>query len=206
MASVTNTLTTVVFDLGNVLIEWDRRNLFSKLIDDPVELDRFLDDVFTMDDNARLDRGTPLREVADGAIERHPDMAELISAIVDRWEEMLGPVIQGTVDILDELSRKGVNLLALSNWGKDTFAMIEANYPFFELFDGMVISGQEGVVKPDREIFDIMCERYDVTPAECVFVDDRAANIAASMALGFDGLLFDTPELLREQLIYRQLL
>gem|GEM_PF-4632435 len=100
---MTNTLTTVVFDLGNVLIEWDRRNLFGKLIDDPDELERFLDGVFTMDDNARLDKGTPLREVADGAIERNPDMADLISVIVDRWEEMLGPVIQGTVDILDEL-------------------------------------------------------------------------------------------------------
>ena len=84
--------------------------------------------------------------------------------------------------------------------------MIEANYPFFELFDGMVISGQEGVVKPDREIFDILCERYEVSPQECVFVDDRANNIAASMSLGFDGLLFETPERLREQLIYRQLL
>ena len=206
MASVTNTLTTVIFDLGNVLIEWDRRNLFGKLITDPDELNYFLDEVFTLEDNAKLDKGMLLREVADGAISRHPDHADLISVIVDRWEEMLGPVIQGSVDILDELSRKGVNLLALSNWGKDTFEMIEANYPFFELFDGMVISGQEGVVKPNREIFDILCDRYDVEPRQAVFIDDSAANIAASMSLGFDSLLFETSDRLREQLIYRQLL
>ena len=203
---MTSGLTTVIFDLGNVLIEWDRKNLFSKLIDDPADLDRFLDEVFTMEDNARLDSGTPLAEVAADCIARHPNEADLISAIIDRWEEMLGPVIQGSVDILSELHERGVRLLALSNWGKDTFAMIEANYPFFELFEGMVISGREGVVKPNREIFDILTERYGVTPGEAVFIDDSAANIASSTMLGFDSLLFENAERLRQQLVYRQLL
>lgn len=198
--------TVVVFDLGNVLIEWDRRNLFEKLIDDPDELQQFLDGVFTMDDNARLDSGTPLHEVAASVAERHPDHVELVMAFADRWEETLGSVIEGTVDILNELSEGGVFLLALSNWGKDTFAMIEANYPFFARFDGMVISGREGVVKPGREIFDILCERYEVTPEQCVFIDDSEANIAAATSLGFDALFFESPETLRQQLIERKLL
>lgn len=196
----------VVFDLGNVLIEWDRSNLFSKLIEDPGELQDFLDNVYTMDENARLDSGTPLQEVADSVIEQHPAKAHLIAPIVDRWEEMLGPVFEGTVAILEELSANGVCLLALSNWGEDTFAMIEPNYPFLELFDGMVISGREGVVKPDREIFDILCERYSVAANEAVFIDDSPANIAAAQSLGFDALLFETSDLLRSQLIERELL
>ena len=203
---MTSDLKFVVFDLGNVLIEWDRRNLFEKLIDDPVELQDFLDNVFTMDDNARLDSGTPLHEVADSVAARHPDKHDLVMAFADRWEETLGGVIEGTVEILDELSRNGVCLLALSNWGKDTFAMIEANYPFFELFDGMVISGHEGVVKPGAAIFQILCDRYEVTPRDAVFIDDSPANISAAMALGFDALLFEAPERLREQLRYRSLL
>lgn len=196
----------VVFDLGNVLIEWDRRNLFAKLIDDPGELQHFLDNVYTMDENARLDSGTPLKEVAETLVDRHPDKADIISAIVDRWEEMLGPVLVGTVEILEELRANGVYLLALSNWGKDTFAMIEPNYPFLELFDGMVISGREGVVKPGREIFDILCDRYDVAADHTVFIDDSEANIASAAALGFDALLFESAEILRGQLIERSLL
>ncbi len=205
-ASVTSSLEVVIFDLGNVLIEWDRRNLFAKLIPDPDELDHFLDNVLTMDVNARLDAGMAIHDVASEVAEQHPDRRELIMAYATRWKETLGSVIDGTVEILDELSRSGVMLLALSNWGKDTFASIEKDYPFFELFDGMVISGREGVVKPDRAIFDLLCEKYDVTPAQSVFIDDSDANIAAATILGFDALLFESPERLRQQLTYRDLL
>ena len=196
----------VVFDLGNVLIEWNRRNLFEQLIDDPDELQHFLDNVFTMDDNRRLDSGTPLQEVAAEVAARNPDQHDLVMAFADRWTETLGGVIDGSVDILRELSERGVPLYALSNWGKDTFAMIEANYPFFEYFDGMVISGREGFTKPDREIFDLLCGRHDLRPSRSVFIDDSPANIAAAMALGFESLLFDNPNMLREQLRERKLL
>ncbi len=196
----------VVFDLGNVLITWDRRLLYEKLIDDPTELQYFLDNVFTMDDNKELDRGTPLADVASAVAARHPDKHDLVMAFAHRWTETLGDVIQGTVDILEELSDRGVTLYALSNWGKDTFASIEADYPFFERFDGMVISGREGVIKPDSGIYRILCERYDFQPHQAVFIDDSGANIASAMALGFDALLFDNPARLRQQLIERSLL
>lgn len=197
---------SVVFDLGNVLIEWDRRNLFEKLIDDPEELQEFLDTVFTMEDNMELDRGTPLHQVASSVAERHPGRRDLVMAFADRWVETLGGVIHGTVEILDELSRNGVPLYALTNWGRDTFAMIEANYSFFELFDGMVVSGREGVIKPDPAIFDVLCSRYAFEPEDAVFIDDSGANIAAAMSLGFDAILFEHPERLREQLVERNLL
>lgn len=196
----------VIFDLGNVLIEWDRRRLYEKLIDDPDELNTFLDTVFTMEDNAELDRGKPLAEVVAEVARRHPDQHELVMAFGQRWKETLGEVITGSVEILRDLHGSGVKLLALSNWGKDTFASIEADYDFFDLFDGMVISGREGVVKPDQKIYDILCDRYQVTPSRAVFIDDSAANVATAMMLGFDSLLFDHPDVLRQQLIYRQLL
>ena len=196
----------MIFDLGNVLIEWDRRRLYEKLIDDPDELNTFLDTVFTMEDNAELDRGKPLAEVVAEVARRHPDQHELVMAFGQRWKETLGEVITGSVEILRDLHASGVKLLALSNWGKDTFASIEADYDFFDLFDGMVISGREGVVKPDQKIYDILCDRYQVTPSRAVFIDDSAANVATAMMLGFDSLLFDHPDVLRQQLIYRQLL
>jgi len=197
---------SVVFDLGNVLIEWDRRNLFEKLIDDPAELQVFLDTVFTMEDNMELDRGRPLHDVASAVALRHPHQRDLVMAFADRWPETLGGVIDGTVQILDELSLNGVPLYALSNWGRDTFAMIEPNYSFFELFDGMVISGREGVIKPDPAIFDLLCSRHSFEPEDAVFIDDSGANIAAAMSLGFDAILFEQPDRLREQLVERNLL
>jgi 2-haloacid dehalogenase len=198
--------TCVVFDLGNVLIEWDRRLLFEKLIPEAAELQDFLDNVFTMEDNRVLDSGTPVHEVAAAVALRHPDKRDLVMAFADRWSETLGGVIDDSVEILRDLHSAGVPLYALSNWGRDTFAMIEPNYPFLELFDGMVISGREGVTKPDAAIFQILCDRYEILPRNAVFIDDSSANVTAAMIMGFDALLFERADRLRQQLVERSLL
>lgn len=196
----------MVFDLGNVLIEWDRRFLFEKLIGDPDELAFFLDNVLTLDVNAKLDRGMPLAQVTAELSEQHPEHRSLIEAFGQRWNETLGDVIDGSVEILDDLKRAGVRLYALTNWGKDTFASIEADYPFFAHFDGMVVSGREGIVKPEPSIFRLLCERYGFAPGDAIFIDDSGANIATAMSLGFDALLFDNAARLRQQLIERRVL
>ena len=105
-----------------------------------------------------------------------------------------------------QLKAAGTPLYALTNWGKDTFASIEADYPFFEHFDGMVVSGREGVIKPDPAIYRILSERYGFAPHDAIFIDDSGANIATAMSLGFDALLFENGPRLRQQLIYRSLL
>ena len=201
-----NNRRVVVFDLGNVLITWDRGLLFSKLIADADELQWFLDNVFTLESNQQLDRGMPLAEVVEMVATRHPDHRETIVALRDRWTETLGDVIDGTVEILRELRAAQVPLYALSNWGADTFAMIEDRYAFFDCFHGMVISGREGITKPDPALFMLMCNRYGFSPDQAVLIDDSSANVAAALSLGFDALLYDNSEQLRHQLIERQLL
>ena len=192
---------TVVFDLGNVLVRWDRRLLFEKLIDDPVELDRFLDDVLTLEVNADLDRGVPLAEVTESLAGRFPAQRSLIEAFRDRWEETLGEILSGTVTILEELSADpDLQLLALSNWGKDTFARSESRLPFLAHFHGLVISGREGVVKPDPAIFRLLCERHRVDPRRAVFVDDSETNTRVAADLGFHTVLFESAEQLRDRL------
>ncbi len=200
------TASTVVFDLGNVLITWDRRLLFEQLIEDPDELSYFLDNVLTMADNKELDRGVPLGEVAATAGDRHPEYRDVIMAFATRWKETLGDVIEGSVEILHDLKATGIPLYALTNWGRDTFAMIEDAYPFFAHFDGMVVSGREGVIKPDPAIYRILCDRYGFAPTDAVFIDDSSANIATAASLGFDALLFENSDRLRQQLILRSLL
>ena len=190
---------TVVFDLGNVLVRWDRRLLYEQLIDDPDELDRFLDEVLTLDVNADLDRGVPLGEVTAGLAARHPGHAELIHAFHDRWPETLGEILHDTVEILDELAGR-VRLFALSNWGRETFELSRPRLPFLDRFDGMVISGREGVVKPEPEIWHILCERHSIDPGAAVFVDDSPANVAVADELGFTTVEFGSPDQLAREL------
>ncbi len=192
---------TVVFDLGNVLVEWDRRFLFEKLIRDPQALDHFLDEVLTLDVNADLDRGVSLGAVTAALADQHPTHRELIEAFRDRWPETLGETLSGSVAILEELRALPLKLLALSNWGRETFAAAEPHLPFLRHFDGLVISGREGVVKPDPVIFDLLCERHEVVPANAVFIDDSAANIASAQTLGFRTVLFTSPVQCRRELI-----
>ncbi|NNE72799.1 MAG: HAD family phosphatase [Acidimicrobiales bacterium] len=196
----------VVFDLGNVLIPWDRRFLYEKLIPDPTELDHFLDHVLTLDVNARLDRGTTLPALVAPLIDQHPQHQSLLEAFRDRWVETVKEPYPETVALLRELVDAGRTCYALSNWGADTFAMVQHQYRFLDWFDGLVISGREGVVKPEPEIFHRMCARYDFRPADALFIDDSAANIAAADRLGFATHLFTEPALLRADLTARGLL
>lgn len=196
----------VVFDLGNVLIEWDRARLFSQLIPDADELRYFLDHVLTLEANRRLDEGTPLDRVAADVAAAHPEYRDVVLAFAERWRETIGDAIEGSVEILAELTGAGVPVYALSNWSDETFAIVEPDFPFLEWFDGLVISGREGVTKPDLRIFEILCERHDLEPHRVVFVDDSAANVEAALGLGFDAVLFSGPEELRRTLVDRGLL
>lgn len=200
------TASVVVFDLGNVLISWDRSLLFGQLISDPEELQFFLDNVFTLEANQDLDRGTPLPEVTAKVSAAYPQHASVINELTSRWRETLGGPIDESVRIFRELKARDVPVYALSNWGADTFAMIEYDFDFLQEFDGLVISGREGVTKPDPEIFSIMCDRHGFEPPDAVFIDDSPTNIAAADALGFDALLFRSADELRRQLVERSLL
>ena len=200
MPSAGPPIETVVFDLGNVLVHWDRRLLFERLIDDPVELDRFLDEVLTLDVNADLDRGVPLAEVTTRLAARFPEDRGLIEAFRDRWAETLGDILQGSVVILEELATTDLQLLALSNWGRETFTLSEPRLPFLRHFHGLVISGREGVVKPDPAIFRLLCERHGVEPGCAVFIDDSATNVRAAADLGFRTVQFTSPGQLRRAL------
>lgn len=195
-----------MFDLGNVLIPWDRRRLFSKLMDDPAEVDHFCDHVLTMAENARLDAGLCLAELVAELGARHPEHRVALQAFASRWDETIGPAIEGSVAILRSLLEAGHRCYALSNWNADTFASIEDRYPFLEWFDGLVISGREGVIKPDSAIYRLLCERHDIEPADATFIDDSAGNVAAAIALGFDGIVFTDPDQLAAELRDRRLL
>ena len=191
----------VVFDLGGVLIDWNPRHLYRKLFaGDENAMEVFLSEVCTVEWNERQDAGRTFAEAIDELLPRHADKIDLIEAFGRRFDEMITGVVAGTVDILADLKRAGVPRYALTNWSAETFPPQRDRFPFLSWFDGIVISGEEGVIKPDPRIFRILLDRYRIAPEEAVFIDDNPANAAAAGALGIYGIHFRSPALLRREL------
>jgi 2-haloacid dehalogenase len=190
----------VVFDLGAVLIDWDARYLYRSLLPDDAAVDAFLAEVGFGEWNEALDAGEDWDDAVAGLSARHPDRADLIEAFRDRWEETVGEPIQPVVDVLRELVDARVRTFALSNWSRRTFDIARPRFPFLGWFEGVVISGDEGVTKPDPRIFRILLDRYRLDPRRTVFIDDRPRNIEAAEELGMTGIVLVDPATLRETL------
>jgi 2-haloacid dehalogenase len=192
----------VIFDFGGVLVDWNPRYLYRQLFPgDPDGMERFLAEVCTSEWNQQQDAGRPWADAVSELIGRYPAQADLIRAYRERWNEMLRGPIDGSVAILGELRDAGYRLLGLTNWSHETFPLARARYPFFGWFDGIVVSGEEKLIKPDRRLFVRLIERYRVDPAHAVFIDDTLHNVEAAVALGIHAIHFRSPAALREELI-----
>lgn len=198
---MTFTLDAVVFDLGGVLIDWNPRYVYRSLFGgDEAAMERFLAEVCTPAWNMELDAGRPWREAVDMLADLHPEQRDLIIAYDERWPEMLGGPIEGTVEVLADLRRAGVRVAALSNWSAEKFPIARSRYPFLGWFETVVVSGEVGICKPDPRIYRHLLERTRLVPSSTVFVDDSAANVAAAAALGMTALRFQDPRWLRSDL------
>jgi 2-haloacid dehalogenase len=196
----------VVFDLGGVLLDWSPRTLYRKLLPTEAAVDDFLARVCPHAWNEEMDSGKPF---AIGVAERvalFPEHAALIRAYAERWQEMVVGPIEGSVAILRDLVVAGVPCYALSNWSAETFPPVRARYAFLDLFRGIVISGAEGVRKPDPRLYRVLFERYGLEPGDCLFVDDVPANVDAARAVGMEGVVFTGAEALRGELTRRGVL
>ncbi len=190
----------VVFDLGGVLIDWNPRHLYRKMLPEEAAVERFLAEVCSPAWNLEQDRGRSWEEAIARLTREHPDKAELIAAYRGRWLEMLGGPIDGTVEILAELRAQEVPLFALTNWSAETYPLALELYDFLGWFEAVVVSGRERLVKPDPAIFRLLCERHGLSPEALVFIDDNPKNAAAAAALGMEGIHFTSPEALRTDL------
>jgi len=190
----------VVFDIGGVLLDWDPRHLYRQLISDPAEMAAFLGHVCTPQWHLAHDLGADTERSCRELAARYPDQAELIMAWSRRSEDMVAGQIDQAIEVLADVKASGLRCLALSNMEPDKFLLRRHRFPFFRLLDGCVISGMEGVAKPDRAIFEILLSRYDLDPAATVFVDDTAANVAAARQIGIRAIGYSTANQLRRDL------
>ena len=190
---------TVVFDLGGVLVDWDPRYLYDQLL--PAhEVDAFLDEVGFAAWNREQDAGASWTDAVRRHGDRYPHRRELLAAYPARFPETLGGEVPGSVALLRELHTAQVRLLALTNWSAETFPHARDRFDWLDLFEDVVVSGVEGMAKPDPAIFRLLIDRHGLSAADTVFVDDSASNVDAAADLGLTALLFRTAEDLRADL------
>ena len=201
-----NTVDTVLFDLGGVLVDWNPRYLFRKVFDDEDEMEWFLANVCNPSWNEQQDSGRTIAEATDELISAYPTHADNIRAYYTRFDETLSGPISGTPDLLAAVKSTGSRVFALTNWSAETFPVARKRFSFLALFDGILVSGEEGLKKPDPEIFHLSVQRFDLQPETTLFIDDSPTNIAAAASLGFTTHHFSAAAELRQQLVDHRLI
>ena len=192
--------TIAVFDVGNVLIEWNPRNLYRRIFADRERMEWFLSNVCTSAWNLDLDRGRLIAEAVAERIALFPDLAAEIRAFDERWMEMVPGAIAGSLALLDRLRERGAPLYAITNFSRAKFDVAARRFEFLNHFDGVIVSGDEKLVKPDPAIFRLFLSRYGFSAADCLFIDDSAANVEAARAIGMAAHHFDGPGALEARL------
>jgi 2-haloacid dehalogenase len=190
----------VVFDVGNDLFTWSPRFLYERLIDDDRALDAFLRDVVTHDWHFQHDAGRPFAETSAELIAQHPQHRELIEAWGPRFNESLGPAVDGMIPLVEELDAAGVPLFAITNFSGEFWGPFRETQPVFDRFRDVVVSGTERLLKPDAVIYELAVRRFGMPAEELIFVDDRAENVAGAEAIGMRGHLFRDAAALRDEL------
>ncbi len=182
---------TIVFDLGGVLIDWNPAYVYRTIFEDPAEMEYFLTEVCSSEWNEQQDAGRLQSEGTEILVQQFPHYETQIRAFYERWEEMLGGPIHDTVELLRELHAANRHrLYALTNWSHENFPVALQRYDFLQLFQGILVSGAEKMKKPDPAIFNLLAQRYDITPTSAVFIDDNLRNVRAAGDLGFQSIHF----------------
>jgi 2-haloacid dehalogenase len=189
-----------VFDVGGVLLDWNPRHLYRKLFADRAEMEWFLAEICSPVWHAPHDRGVSTVASCAELASRHPELSDLIWAWSKRSEEMVGGVDAGSVEVLRAVKATGLACYALTNMERETYPLRLKRFSFLGWFDGTVVSGQEGVAKPDAAIFIRLLDRFGLAPNTTLMIDDTVANLETASKLGIQTALFRSSRQLREEL------
>ena len=196
-----------IFDLGGVLLDWNPRHLYRKLFPgDFCGMELFLATVCTHEWNRCQDAGRLFAEGARLLKAEHPDKADLIDAYHARFDEMIAGPIAGSVAILGELRARAIPLYFLSNYSAETYPSALERFQFLKWFEGGIVSGEAGVIKPDPRIYSLLIDRFAIDPHRAIFIDDVAVNAEVARQFGIHGIHFQEPAMLRAELTQLRLL
>ena len=191
---------SIIFDFGGVLLDWNPHHLYHRFFHDQSEIDRFLSEINFPDWNLQQDKGRPFSQGVAELSVKFPHYSHLIRAYHEYWEESIVGPINGSVEILRRLKKARYSIYGLSNWSAETFPIAYNKYDFFRLFDGIVISGEVKVTKPDPAIFEIILKLINRPAMECLFIDDSETNTSIAKKLGFAAIHFKSPDQLELEL------
>ena len=189
----------IIFDFGGVLVDWNPRYLYKEHFKDEKEMEQFLKNICTDEWNLEQDKGRTLSEGTILLQEKFPEHHSLIQLFYDKWETMLKSDIPGTVALLHKLKTR-YKIYGLTNWSAETISIAYRRFPFFKEFDGIVVSGQEKMIKPDKEIFYLLFNRYHLKPDHSIFIDDNMNNIKAAEEIGLYAIHFESASQLKTKL------
>ena len=190
----------IIFDFGNVLVQWHPERVYGEYFGDEAKAWWFLRHVADLDWRQRIDAGESQDACIAELKARQPEYAEAIELYRSHWREMLTGEMPGMRELLIELRVKGYEIYGLTNWSMETFPEAREHFGILQLIDRYVVSGAERLVKPDPRLFRVLLDRYGLKAEECTFVDDNPDNVAAARALGMEGIVFHGAEDLRKQL------
>ncbi|GAC1419808.1 MAG: HAD-IA family hydrolase [Flavisolibacter sp.] len=191
---------TIIFDLGNVLIDWNPSYLFDRIFEnEPQKKAYFFEHICTEHWHSKQDAGRPIEQATNELVKIHPQWEDPIRAFYSRWKEMFHGPIQGSVEILKELKEKQYPLFALTNWSAELLQRSWEDFPFLKWFQGMVVSGEEKINKPAKEIYFILLRKYQIDPKKALFIDDKKNNVVAAKQIGLEAIQFHSPIQLREE-------
>ena len=193
---------TIIFDLGGVLVDWNPEYVYRDVFEgDQDKVNWFLNNICTSDWNVQQDAGRSLQEATELLVKQYPEPEKWIRVYYDRWEEMLSGAVEETVALLNKLKVDNkYRLIALTNWSAETFPIAIKRFEFLKLFEGIVVSGEEKTRKPLPKIYEILLDRYQLSPKNCLFIDDNFDNIKAAEKLGIHSIHYTSPLLLKEEL------
>jgi len=182
-----NNINSIIFDFGGVLVDWNPRYMYKDVFENNSEMELFLTQICSEDWNLQQDKGRSLSEGTRVLQDKFPEHRTNIQLYYDQWEKMLKSDIPENVAILPQLKLK-YKLYGLTNWSAETFPVALKRFSFFKYFDGIVVSGEEKMVKPDEDIFYLILKRYNLRAGNCLFIDDNLNNINTAKRLGFSTI------------------
>ena len=190
----------IVFDFGGVLVDWNPHHLYDKYFGSREKAEWFLNNICLYSWNLQMDGGKPFAEGVAELQAEHPEWNEAIAIYHTRWIEMMNGEIEGMASVIRRLKMAGYGVYGLTNWSAETFPMVRDTYPVFQEFDGIVVSGEEHLLKPDAAIYKCLLERYALQAEESLFVDDNADNVAGARNVGMKAIQFTSAEELEREL------
>ncbi len=189
-----------LFDLGGVFFDWDPDHFYKNVFENIEEREFFLAEVCNDQWNVQQDAGRSIAEAELELIPKFPHYEKVIKMYYKNHRKMIRGVFEESVDILKKLKDKNYDCYVLSNWSAETFEGMTDDYPFLKLFDGLLISGEDKLIKPDHAIYQLARDRFNLNPEETVFIDDKLENIQAAQEMNFKTIHLTDPNIIKTEI------